>query len=411
MVPFLRARQTMTQDLPKEVVEAPTADWVDPSTMMADPYPTYDRLRELGPVVYVPVYRRYLITRHEAVRQAEQFPDLFSSYSETNLTMMHALGGRPMLRKDNPEHASERDVINQTLRPRAINESWTAIFERNADAWINHLLDVGPEKADLNKDFAGPLASNNLIDLLGFPAEVDVMKMWEWSTNFIAGIGNLLDDPEIWERCNQSQREVDEILDLLIPWIKEHPDFSILSHLANSDLPESVVRSNAKLTISGGMNEPQHMVTNMTWALLTHPDQREKLRTQETTWSAAFDETTRWQSPIGMVPRETTREVDWFGCRIPARANVGLLLASANRDVDVFPGAEKFDLSRNARGHLGFGAGVHLCAGKLVASRAIGEIAVPRLLERIPGLRIDENRSMHWNGWVFRGMTNLPVTW
>lgn len=394
-----------------ESVEAPVADWLDPHQMTADPYPTYQRLRELGPVVFAPRIGRYLLTTHPSVTGAEQLPEIFSSYSETNLTMMRALGARPMLRKDDPQHAEERAAINPTLRPRQITASWSPRFRQNVETWLGHLAEVGPREADLNRDFAAPVASQNLIDLLGFPKSVDVESMRRWSTDYIAGIGNILDDADIWARCENSQREVNAVLDELIPAFRADPNSSITSHLLQVGLPDQVVRANVHLAISGGMNEPQHVLTNIVWALSLHPEQRDEALGGAVEWGAVFEETVRWVSPIGMVPRETKDDVDWFGTRIPRGSNVGLLLASANRDPAVFERPDEFDIRRTARGHLGFGAGTHMCAGRWAAKGAIGETALPMLYERFPRLRVDSSRPAAWDGWVFRGLTDLPVTW
>jgi cytochrome P450 len=392
-------------------IGVPTADWLNPGDMMSDPYPSYARLRELGPVVYVPAVERFLVTTYDAVREAEQHPEVFSSYSETNLTMVRSLGGRPMLRKDDPDHAAERGAINPTLRPRQVAETWSPRFRENVDHWIDRLIDVGPAAADLNRDFAAPVASQNLIDLLGFPADTDVQDMHRWSTDFIAGIGNLHDDPEIWRRCERSAAEVSLVLDELLPHLRRRADSSVTSHLLQVGLAEDVVRANVHLAIAGGMNEPQHMITNTVWALSEHPAQRKLALEGEVSWGDVFDEVVRWVSPIGLVPRETTEDTEWFGVPIPKHANVGLLLASANRDSAVFAEAEKLDITRVAKGHLGFGGGVHLCAGKWAAKAAIGETAIPRLYERLPALAVDGTRPPTWDGWVFRGMTSLPVTW
>ena len=87
-----------------------TADWVDPTTMLRDPYETYDRLRGLGPVVWVPVLNRYLATSFEACRAIEADQETYSAnVSGSGATMARALGARPMLRKDDPDHATEAD--------------------------------------------------------------------------------------------------------------------------------------------------------------------------------------------------------------------------------------------------------------------------------------------------------------
>ncbi len=75
-----------------------------------------------------------------------------------------------------------------------------------------------------------------------------------------------------------------------------------------------------------------------------------------------------------------------------------------------FEGPAEFDAARPEQPHLGFGSGVHLCAGHRAAGISIGEIAVPLLYHRLPGLRANPRRPEEWFGWVFRGPTALPVT-
>src|SRR3954463_10205339 len=116
---------------------AATADWVDPATMLRDPFDTYDRLRALGPVVRVPVMNRYLATSFEACRLIEADQDTYSaSVTGSGATMARALGARPMLRKDAPAHAAERRPINPAMRPKRIRAAWVPLFERNARACL-----------------------------------------------------------------------------------------------------------------------------------------------------------------------------------------------------------------------------------------------------------------------------------
>ena len=402
---------TPSPTAPVAPVEAPTADWVDPTAMLQDPYPTYERLRQLGPVVWVPAMNRYLATSFAACRAIESDQEIYSAnVGGHGATMVRALGDRPMLRKDDPEHAAERQPINHSLRPRNIRQNWVPMFERNAQTYLEALIERGPEEAELNRDFAAPLAAKNLVDMLGF-GDVAPSDLHRWSDDFIAGTGNLQDDPEIWRRCDASRQEVDALLDELIPHYRANPDSSITSALANSGLPDAAVVSNIKLAISGGANEPQHMVTNIVWALSRHPEQRERVLADPSLWPTVFDEGVRCLSPIGMYPRETTRATSLEGVALPAGAMLGVVIGAANRDPSVFDNAHVFDILRPKQPHLGFGSGVHLCAGSWAARLSIGEIAVPLLYDRLPGLRADPRRAEEWYGWVFRGLTNLPVTW
>ncbi|MFE4664644.1 cytochrome P450 [Streptomyces sp. NPDC056716] len=402
---------TAVTPTPPTATAAPIAEWVDPRAMLRDPYTTYDRLRAMGPVVKVPALDRYLAVSFEACRLIEADQATYSAaVSGSGATLVRALGARSMLRKDDPEHAAERGAVNPVLRPRNIRETWLPRFERSAERYLTELLERGPDDADLNRDYAAPLAARNLLDMLGLHGAIPA-EMHRWSHAFIAGIGNLHDDPEIWARCDTAQREVDGLLDGLIPHYRAHPDMTMISALANAGLDEDDIRANVKLVISGGMNEPQHMITNLVWALSAHPEQRDRVLADPRLWPVVFDETVRWLSPIGMYPRQTTRDVVLEGVEIPAGALLGVVVGSANRDPSVFHRAHTYDIARLKRPHLGFGSGVHLCAGHWAARISVGESGVPLLYRRLPGLRTDPRRQEEWVGWVFRGLTSLPVTW
>jgi len=389
----------------------PTADWVDPAALMADPYPTYRRLLAESPVAWVPALGRYLVTSAAACRAVEEDQQTYSaSVTGGAATLIRALGATPMLRKDDPEHAAERRAVNPVLRPKTLRTRWEPVFGRNARAQLEVLRERGPDEADLDRDYAAPLAAQNLIDLLGLRG-ASPADMQRWSHAFIAGTGNLHDDPEIWRRCDAARDEVDALLGELVPHYRAHPDDTITSALLQGGLPLSAVAANVKLTISGGMNEPQHVVSGTVWALSRHPDQRDRVLADPSLWPAVFEEAVRYLSPIGMYPRETTRPVELAGVPLPAGAPIGVVVAAANRDPAAFERPDEFDVARPRRPHLGFGSGVHLCAGHWAARISIGEIAVPLLYAQLPGLRTDPRREEAWHGWVFRGLTSLPVTW
>ncbi len=389
--------------------DAPVADWLDIGAMFADPYPSYERLRDMGPVVFVPAMGQYLCTSYAGCRAVEGDQEVFSA-DPAGHASLRPLGGPTLLGKDDPAHATERAPINRSMRPKNVREFWSPLFERNARTGLAELLAAGPEVADLNRDFAGPLAARNLADMLGIP-DVRPEDMIRWSSAFIAGQFNLMDDPEVWARADAARNEVDGLLAELVPHYREHPDSSLISAWANSGLPDDDVVTDIKLTIAGGLNEPQHMVSTMVWALTDHPDQLELLSAEPDRWAAAFDEAVRWVSPIAILPRIVTRPATLEGVDLPVGALVCPVIGAANHDPTVFERADEFDLTRPRVSHLGFGSGVHQCAGHWAARIGIGEIAVPMLYRELPGLRIDPRRPANWSGWVFRGVENAPVTW
>ncbi|MGM7666787.1 cytochrome P450 [Microbacterium sp. A93] len=398
----------MTVTHPAQNVSAPPVVDLDPSVLAADPYPVYRALRRTAPVVWAPAINKILFTTFDACTYVENHPEIFSSHVE-GAAMVKALGGRPLIRKDDPDHAAERQAMNRPLRPRNIKESWNALFERNAETYLERLEEIG-SGADLNTDFAMPLAGQNLIDMLGMHG-VDPLDIARWSLDFIAGSGNVTDNPDIWLRCETSRAECDAALDEAIPRLRAHPDASITSAMLAGGLSEDAVRSNVKLTISGGINEPQHMITNIVYELSRNPAILDAARRDLSLWDTIFNEAVRKYTPIGMITRETVSEGEFEGITIPSGAQVGALLASGNRDESRFPEPDDFSIQRSTTASLAFGRGVHQCAGKWAAQSSIGRIAIPRLYERLPDLHQDTDRPEIWNGWVFRGMTSLTVAW
>ncbi|BCT75351.1 cytochrome P450 [Sinomonas cyclohexanicum] len=387
-------------------VAAPVADYVRIEDLYADPYPIYQRLRAESPVAWVPAVGRYMVTSFEACHRIEQDAQTFSADEEGSL--MKRSMGHSMLRKDDPEHQVDRAAYGPVLRPKAIKETWTSVFEKNADRYIAEFKAQGPG-ADLHLGFAAPFAAENLRDIMGF-RNATQEDMQRWSQTLIDGTGNYAEDPEVWARAAASSAQVDAAIDELIPALRAEPDATLLSAVVNAGLPLEAIRANMKMTIGGGLNEPRDVIGTAVWALLSHRDQLDQVLADPSLWAAAFEEAVRWVAPIGMYPRQTTREVEIGGVTLPAGARLGVNVGAANRDPAQFEDPEAYNLNREKRPHLAFGGGAHFCAGTWVARTSVAQVALPRLFEALPNLRLSE-RPAREGGWVFRGMLELPVDW
>lgn len=313
-----------------------------------------------------------------------------------------------MLRKDDPEHQVDRAAYGPVLRPKAIKETWASVFEKNAVRYIAQFKAQGPG-ADLHLGFAAPFAAENLRDIMGF-RNATQEDMQRWSQTLIDGTGNYAEDPEVWARAAASSAQVDAAIDELIPALRAEPDATLLSAVVNAGLPLEAIRANMKMTIGGGLNEPRDVIGTAVWALLSHRDQLNQVLADPSLWAAAFEEAVRWVAPIGMYPRQTTREVEIGGVTLPAGARLGVNIGAANRDPAQFEDPEAYNLNREKRPHLAFGGGAHFCAGTWVARTSVAQVALPRLFEALPNLRLSE-RPAREGGWVFRGMLELPVDW
>ena len=115
----------------------------------------------------------------------------------------------------------------------------------------------------------------------------------------------------------------------------------------------------------------------------------------------------RFESPVQTFFRTATRAVEIDGTRIPGREKVLLFLAAANRDPRRWDDPDRFDIARRARGHLGFGAGIHACVGRMLA-RLEAEVLLGELARRVETIELAGEPVRKLNN-TLRGLTSLPV--
>lgn len=373
-----------------------------------DPYPIFRRLRDEDPVAWVPAAGRFLVTRHEDVLTVERDQGTFSSVEVGS--MMNRAIGPTLLRQDGGAHRRLRTAAEGPVRPRAVKEQWLPRFQQNADALIDGLAERG--HADLVGDYAGPLAAANLGAFLGLPSATPA-DIQTWSQAFIDGCGNYAEDAEVWRRCASAVSTVDEAVDDAIAFLREHPDRSVVSSMVHAadPLTDEEIRTNIRIFLGGGVNEPRDAIGVAAYGLLTHADQLDDVRSGRTAWKAVFEEAVRWIAPIGMYPRQVTRDVELAGRRLSEGDRIGVAISSANRDGRVFPEPDSFDTRRRPGPHLAFGGGPHFCLGTWVARASIAGVALPTLFRRLPGLELADPDAVRMAGWVFRGPLALDVTW
>ena len=176
-------------------------------------------------------------------------------------------------------------------------------------------------------------------------------------------------------------------------------------------LSEEQIRANIKLAISGGQNEPRDAISGTIWALLQHSDQMTKIINNEYSWLAAFEEFSRWMSPIGMSPRRIAKNYSSGGVDFLENDKVFFMFGSGNRDEEFFQNPENFDISQDKSHSISFGAGPHFCAGAAIAKCLIGDVALPRLFNRFPKIKLDEAYHVLFRGWAFRGPLEVRCLW
>jgi cytochrome P450 len=379
---------------------------IDLQEFWIDPYPTLARMRAEAPIAYVPQLDSTLFTRRDDIFVYEKMIDVFSSHQPKGL--MNRLMGHNMMRKDGDAHLSERNVIFPSLSPRAVKEHWRAQFQAHADRVLDELVPIG--RADLCKEFALRFSAECLKSITGL-TNMRFEDMDAWSQAMIDGIANYAGRPDVEAKCHAATVGIDATIDDMVPVVTKNPNRSLLSVMLAAGMPMASVRANIKLTISGGQNEPRHAITGAIWALLTHPDQLELVRTGRVLWIQVFEEYSRWMSPIGMSPRRIAKSWSIGDIRLEPEDRIFFMFGSGNRDETHFSNAAVFDVTRDTSKSVAFGAGPHFCAGAWAARAMVADVALPGVFTKLPLLRLDQTAPVRMGGWAFRGLSNLPAAW
>lgn len=381
---------------------------IDLNAFWVDPYPDLARMRAETPICYVPELGATLLTKRDDIHTCEKNVSVFSSDQPGGL--MNVLMGQNMMRMDGDDHRRERFVYYPAISPNAVKETWADRFRLVAKTVLAKVEPLGA--TDLVSGYATALSGEALKIMTGL-TNITYQEMDQWSQAMIDGIANYGGVAEVEARCHAATAAIDAAIDDRLPAVTDHPDHSLLSVMLESGMPLERVRANIKLTISGGQNEPRDAIAGAIWALLSHPEQLQLLVDGAVPWLHAFEEYCRWISPIGMSPRRVAAEHNFGGVDFEPEERVFFMFGSANRDEDHFVAPDRFDITRDTKPALAFGAGPHFCAGAAASRSLVGDIALPQTFATLTGLRLDPDAipPVTFGGWAFRGPLHLNAVW
>ena len=372
---------------------------VDLKKFWENPYPDLKLMRKKNPICFVPQLHSTLFTKRNSIAENEKKIEVFSSVQPDGL--MTTLMGENMMRKDGESHQLERKAILPSISPKTVKNIWKKHFIRNTKKILYQMK--AKEKGDLIKDFALPVSAEALKTVTGL-SNMAFSEMDRVSQGMIDGIANIQGNKAIEENCHDCTKSIDEHIDEMLPIIKKSPNHSLLSVQHEAGLSETQNRANIKLAISGGQNEPRDAIAGTIWALLKNKNQFNLILKGKSTWLNAFEEYSRWISPIGMSPRRVEKHVIIEGIEFKKNERIFFMFGSGNRDEDAFENPETFNITRKLNTSLAFGAGPHFCAGAWISRCLIGEVALPLLFEYFPKIKLDHSfGEVSFVGWAFRG--------
>ncbi|MGW6058499.1 cytochrome P450 family protein [Streptomyces sp. NPDC055189] len=390
-----------------------------------DPYPAYAWLRQHAPVRKTRLpsgVEAWLVTRYVDAKQALADPRLSKNPAHHG-EPAHAKGktGIPgersanlmthLLNIDPPDHTRLRRLVSKAFTPRRVAE-----FAPRVQELADHLIDQFAEKgeADLIHDFAFPLPIYAICDLLGVPRE-DQDDFRDWAGMMIRHGGGPRGG------VARSVKKMRGYLAELIHRKRLEPGDDLISGIIRASdhgehLTENEAAAMAFILLFAGFETTVNLIGNGTFALLTHPEQRERLqdslRDGDTgLLETGLEELLRFDGPVELATwRYATEPLTVGGEEIATGDPVLVVLAAADRDPERFRYPDTLDLSRRDNQHLGYGHGIHYCLGAPLA-RLEGQTALATLLRRLPDLRLAaEPDDLRWRGGlIMRGLRTLPV--
>lgn len=386
---------------------------------VADPHPYYAKLRAQAPVHRVRVPEAdtmdvWLVVGYEEVRAALADARLAKDWTRSAAPLLSPDEDAEwqlmnMLDADPPQHTRLRKLVAREFTSRRV-EALRPRVQQITDELLDAMLAAPDGRADLVEALAFPLPMTVICELLGVPdIERETFRVWS----------NELVSPTSHEATMAAARDMAAYLDGLIEDKRRSPGEDLLSALVRTSdedgdqLSHQELLGMAFLLLVAGHETTVNLISNGVRALLRHPAQLAALRDGFSLLDNAVEEMLRYDGPVeNSTWRFATEPVEIGGTVIPAGAVVIVGLAAAGRDAERFEAPDTFDITRETRGHVAFGHGIHFCLGAPLA-RMEGRIAIRTLLERCPGLALDaDNDALTWRpGMTIRGPQHLPVRW
>ncbi|XVV02212.1 cytochrome P450 [Actinosynnema sp. CA-248983] len=374
-----------------------------------DPYPLYERMRAKGPL-YKERTGQWVTTSHAlansvlrdrrfGVRKADgELPGMSPVARDATGTFHDSF-----LEQDPPDHTRLRRLAAPAFSPRRIDG-----YRARVEELVDELL--ARRDFDLIADFAAPLPIAVISTLLGIPGE-DTAEFAEYGKV----VGATLDGPTSLAQVRALRKttaDLDALFTRLIERRRHDPGEDVVSDLVRAEgdgkIDTRELVATCGLLLIAGFETTVNLIGNGTAALLRHPDQFALLRADPDLAPAVVEEVLRFDPPVQLTARVAHEDVDVAGHRVRRDEEVYLVVAAANRDPEVYPDPDRFDLTRERKPeHLAFSSGIHYCLGATLA-RMEGEV-VFRALARLPRLR-QAGAATHRASTVIRGFASFPVS-
>jgi cytochrome P450 len=369
-----------------------------------DPHPLLSLLREHEPVSWLPALGGWLVTRRDLALKAMRDSATFTVDDPRFSTGQ--VVGPSMLTLDGTEHGRHRDPFARPFRLDAVRKRFTALVEMETERFIDAIEPDG--RAELRRSLAGPLAATVAANALGLEGK-DTATILGWYDAIVDAVTGVAAGNPVTPAGREAFAALRSSVE---PTLDSDPRSSLVAAASQaSGLTRAEVVSNIAVLMFGGIETTEGMIANAILHLLAHPEQRALVDGDRGLLPNAVEESLRLEPAAAVIDRYATADVRLGDASIGQGEPVTISIAGANRDPDFFPDPDRFDVRRENAGHqIAFASGPHVCIGMHLA-RLEAHIAIGRLLDRLPRLRLDPAHPTAPRGLVFRKPPALHVVW
>ncbi len=404
-------------------VFAPVKKAIFSDEILQNPYPTYARLHEEGPLHFLDVGSKFavwsIISHSEcssiakdprlSAKRAQQLllPLPISRQAEfAELARMFSLW---MIFMDPPEHTRLRKLLNKGFSPAAI-EGLRPQVEAIVDRMLKPLRH-GSE-VDLMSEFANPVPVRIILEMLGIPQELNETFV-EWSRAIAVFRGSPNRTVEHAQAAQDALIGLTDFFRKTVAERRRNKGSDLISLLIDIEeegevLTEEELFAQCIALLFAGHETTRNLIGNGMYTLLKHPQETAELRDNPDMIRTAVEEILRYESPVQLTARVLKEEIEVCGQRIPKGWTMLCMLGAANRDPKQFKEPNQLNLKRLNNQHLAFSAGPHFCIGSQLA-RLEGQIALLNLVQRFPQMKLAGPQPEWAPTFGLRGLKSLPV--
>ena len=385
----------------------------------ADPYATWNRLREEAPVFYSRVFGAHFATRYDDCLQL--LGGTTTSADRSNVALMKVVRwfnrkepefssflGRSLLSLEGDEHRALRGLVSKAFTPRRI-----AALRPRLESLADELIETAGSSGEMElvRDFAYPFPVTAIAELLGIPTE-DRTRFHHWTSQLV----QILDPLQGNEGADPMRRATRELYAYFRPLLaarRAEPRDDLLSAMIEAEeggrrLDENDLLALCVLILAAGHETTANLIGNAVVTLLRYPEERKRLQEDPSLMPTAVNEFLRFESPIQLTDRAVVEDFELGGRTFRKGEFIGIALAAANRDPRVFDVPDRLDLGREPNTHLAFGHGAHFCLGSQLA-KLEAEIALGALLRRFPDFSGPVDPPAWRRSMLLRGPEALPL--